>query len=117
MTSPKPPEREDRGTPFYVWVKGPYISADPHPPTTGWKRKAISVPVGWHIESDPEDGVVLVSTFKEVITPLQAYDRAVFKHDSGFRLVHEERDFRDLGDAKIKGDAAEPPIVTHRHGP
>lgn len=75
---------EDRGTRYWVWVNGPFASFSK--PGLGWFREALSVPIGWALAPDREDGVVLAGVFGTRWTALDVYELAG-RGAEGFKLI------------------------------
>lgn len=88
------PLSEDRGKHHYVWIwsddewqwpcDSNYVFCTFSPAPNG-SLQIISVPIGWHLEPDPLQGVVLRSTFGTTLTAHGAFKLATEGKD-GFKI-------------------------------
>jgi hypothetical protein len=62
---------EDRGVAHFVW-RMTYSDGVTFTPPRADEPIVISVPIGWGLRPDPQEGVVLESTFRERVTATTA---------------------------------------------
>lgn len=77
---------EDRGQPHHVWIDA--RGGAHFVPVPVSYPQVVSVPIGWRMQSDGQQGVILRSVFGEVLTAHKAYQKAI-ANEQGFRLRSE----------------------------